>query len=281
MTARTGRIVGAFATSHAPGITGFPERADAAQRAAVETALTEVHDRVQALEPSALIIVSVEHFTNFFLANLPTFAICTADSYLGPVTPEMSEFLRVEQHDYPGAAALGGHLYRFALQSNFDPSLVEGGHAFDENFCVPLKHIDPHSRYPVVPIIVNGVNPPCPTAARCYEFGRMVRAAVEAQDEYQRVVVVATGGLSHWVGMPESGSINEEFDRDFLARLESGEHAPLIDYTADEIDKAGNGAHEIRTWLVAAGAVETPFETLAYEPVPDWLTGTAVVAAQM
>ncbi|MBQ0894886.1 hypothetical protein KBX37_17570 [Micromonospora sp. U56] len=277
----TGRVVGVFATSHSPGITGFPERADPAQRKAVEDAFADVRDRIAALEPDALVVVSVEHFTNFFLANLPAFAVCTADSYLGPVTPEMGQFLNVHQHQYPGAGPLGRHLYEFALESEFDPSLVEGGMAFDENFCVPLKHLDPESRYPLVPIIVNGVNPPWPTARRCYDFGRMVRAAVEAQNEYQRVVVVATGGLSHWVGMPESGTINEDFDRDFLARLEAGDPERLTAYSRDEIDLAGNGAHEIRTWLVAAGAAASPFETLVYEPVPAWLTGTAVVAARM
>lgn len=275
------RVVGAFATSHSPGITGFPERAEPAQRKAVESAFADVRDRIAALEPDALVVVSVEHFTNFFLSNLPAFAICTADSYLGPVTAEMAEFLGVEQHRYLGAAPLGRHVYEYALASEFDPSLVEGALAFDENFCVPLKHLDPESRYPLVPVIVNGVNPPWPTPRRCYDFGRMVRAAVEAQDEYQRVVVIGTGGLSHWVGMPESGTINEDFDRDFLARLEAGDRDRLTAYSQDEIDVAGNGAHEIRTWLVAAGAAASPFETLAYEPVPAWLTGTAVVAARM
>ncbi|WP_158542834.1 2,3-dihydroxyphenylpropionate 1,2-dioxygenase [Phytoactinopolyspora halophila] len=279
--AGAGRVVGAFTTSHSPGITGFPERAEPEQRSAVEGAFGDVRDRIEKLAPDAVIAVSVEHFTNFFLGNLPAFAIGTAASYLGPVTKEMGEFLGVPQHHYPGHAALGDHLYRFALEADFDPALVEGGLAFDENFCVPLKHLDPESTLPLVPVIVNGVNPPWPTARRCYDFGRMIRAAVEAQSSAQRVVVLGTGGLSHWVGMPESGQVNEEFDRDFLARLESGERSRLIDYTQEQIDAAGNGAHEIRTWLVAAGAAGVPFDTLVYEPVPAWLTGTAVAAARL
>lgn len=276
-----GKIVGAFAASHSPGITGFPERAEPAQRAAVEEAFGEVRRRIEQLRPDALVVVSVEHFTNFFLSNLPAFAVATSDSYLGPVTKEMASFLNVEQHDYPGHGTLGRHLYEFALQSEFDPALVEGGLAFDENFCVPLKHVDPQSRIPLVPLIVNGVNPPCPTPKRCYDFGRMIRAAVEAQDGAQRVVVLGTGGLSHAVGMPESGTIDERFDRDFLQRLEDGDPARLTDYAAGEIEAAGNGAHEIRTWLIAAGAAGVPFETLVYEPVPAWLTGTAVAAARI
>ncbi|WP_033292638.1 hypothetical protein [Amycolatopsis jejuensis] len=277
----SGEVVGAFAMSHAPGITGFPEKAEPAQRLAVTAALGEVRRRIEKLQPDAIIAVSVEHFTNFFLANLPAFAICTGDSYPGPVTPEMAEFLNVKQRTYPGAAELGRHLYHYALEADFDPSLVEGGLAFDENFCVPFEHVDPHGRYPLAPIIVNGVNPPWPTARRCLRFGQMLRAAVEAQSTYRRVVVVGTGGLSHWVGMPESGTINTGFDRDFLARLDSGNPERLVSYRPEEIDLAGNGAHEIRTWLVTAGAAAASFETLAYEPVSAWLTGTAVAAARI
>jgi hypothetical protein len=276
-----GRIVGAFAASHSPGITGWPERVPEQTRLIIESAYGEARDRIAALEPDAVVAVSVEHFTNFNLGNLPAFAIATGDSYLGPTTAEMGRFLNVEQHQYPGAAELGRHLYSFALGRQFDPALVEGGLEFDENFCVPLKHLDPSSRYPLVPVIVNGVNPPWPTPKRCYDLGRMIRDAVEAQSVAARVVVLATGGLSHWVGLPESGQINEQFDRDFIARLEKGNPEHLVDYTQDEIDAAGNGAHEIRTWLVAAGAAQVGFDVLAYEPVPEWLTGTAVAAARL
>jgi aromatic ring-opening dioxygenase catalytic subunit (LigB family) len=279
--ATPGKIVGAFAASHSPGITGWPERAEPAQREAVESAYQEVRRRIAALEPDAIVAVSVEHFTNFHLGNLPAFAIATGDSYLGPVTAEMGSFLDVEQHQYPGHPRLGSHLYEFALDSEFDPALVEGGLDFDENFCVPFKHFDPESVLPLVPVIVNGVNPPWPTPKRCYDFGRMIRRAVEAQDHAERVVVVGTGGLSHWVGLPESGQVNTEFDRDFIARLDQGDPERLTAYTRAEIDEAGNGAHEIRTWLVAAGAAGTGFDVLAYEAVPAWLTGTAVAAARL
>ncbi len=120
-----------------------------------------------------------------------------------------------------------------------------------------------------------------PTPARCYAFGQMLRGALEAFSQDLRVVVLATGGLSHWVGMPQSGTINTEFDREFLRRLGKGEREPLVDYSDEELDAAGNGAHEIRTWLVAAGAAGVGFDTLAYEPVPQWLTGTAVAAARL
>lgn len=276
-----GQVVGVFATAHSPGLTGFPERTDAAQRDRVMAAFDDVRQRLVELKPDAVVAVSVEHFTNFSLANLPAFAIGTAPDYLGPVTPEMGKFLNITQRRYPGAAALGEHLYRFAIESEFDPALVSGDLDFDENFCVPLELLDPGSRLPLVPIIVNGVNHPGPTVRRCLAFGRMIRAAVEAQRDVSRVVVLGTGGLSHWVGMREAGRINEAFDRDFLRRMQSDDPTELVAYRQDEIDAAGNGADEIRAWIIAAGAAGTGFDTLAYEPTPAWLTGTAVAAARV
>lgn len=276
-----GQLVGAFATAHSPGLTGFPEREDAVKRAAIVAAFDDVRSRIAALRPDAIVAVSVEHFTNFSLANLPAFAIATAPSYLGPVTEQMGEFLGISQRRYPGADGLGEHLYRYAIEAEFDPSLIAGDLDFDENFCVPLAFVDPDSRIPLVPIIVNGVNHPGPTARRCYAFGRMLRAAIEAQDGAERVVVLGTGGLSHWVGMRESGTINERFDREFLRRIGSDDESELVAYRQDDIDEAGNGADEIRAWIVAAGAAGVGFDTLAYEPTPAWLTGTAVAAARL
>lgn len=275
-----GSIAGAFAASHSPGISGWPERVPEQKRIAIEQGYAEARRRLDEIAPDVVIAVSVEHFTNFHLGNLPAFAVATGESYLGPVTEEMAQFLRVPQHRYPGHAELGRFLYEFALASDFDPSLVEGGLDFDENFCVPFHLLDPDSRYPLVPVIVNGVNPPWPTPRRCYDFGRMIRRGVESWPSSERVVVIGTGGLSHWVGLPEAGQVNTEFDNDFLARLRAGDPDDLVRYTNAEIDAAGNGAHEIRTWLVAAGAAGTPFDVLAYEPVPEWLTGTAVAAAR-
>ncbi|WP_052664812.1 hypothetical protein [Nitriliruptor alkaliphilus] len=276
-----GRVVGVFATSHSPGITGFPEKADPAKRAAVDAAYGQVRDRIAELEPDAIVGVSVEHFTNFFMDNLPVFSIATAEDFEAPVTDEMGEFLRVERRRHAGHPALAEHVRAHALAEEFDPSLVGGDFAWDENFCVPLKHLDPEHRYPVVPIIVNAVEPPMPTLNRCYEFGRMLRRAIEAQDVASRVVVLGTGGLSHWVGLPEAGNINEAFDRRFLDHLSAGDIGPILALTEEQIDAAGNGAHEIRSWLVAAGTAEgRGFDVLAYEPVPEWLTGTAVAAAR-
>jgi protocatechuate 4,5-dioxygenase beta chain/2,3-dihydroxyphenylpropionate 1,2-dioxygenase len=77
----------------------------------------------------------------------------------------------------------------------------------------------------------------------------------------------------------DTGPVNADFDRAFLAALRDGAAMPFVrQWTADAIEElAGNGVHEIRNWLTVAGIVaDAAAETLAYEPVAEWLTGTAV-----
>ena len=94
----------------------------------------------------------------------------------------------------------------------------------------------------------------------------------------QRVALIGTGGLSHWVGMPGMGRINADFDRWFLDRLSTGRADDVLSLTDAKLEEAGNGAHEIRSWLTVAGAVGgKPARVLVYEPVSAWVTGMGVV----
>jgi Catalytic LigB subunit of aromatic ring-opening dioxygenase len=131
--------------------------------------------------------------------------------------------------------------------------------------------------------VVNAFAPPMPTLKRCYEIGAFVGACVGRWPGKQRVAVLGTGGLSHWVGPPETGKINEEFDRWFLDRLVAGGIPEIANRYARYEDLeavAGNGGHEIRDWLAVAGAMAPRLrpQLLAYEPLNAWATGTGIVA---
>jgi aromatic ring-opening dioxygenase catalytic subunit (LigB family) len=273
-------LAGVACVSHSPGITGFPERADPVAAKTVLGAFDQLAAIIEEVRPDAFIVVSTEHFTNFFVANLPTFAVGTASGYDLPASDAFSSFLKIERRRYPGHSALGEAVYRGLLAEEFDPALVAGGYGFDEAFAVPLTLVARDRDVPVVPILVNAVHSPYPSLARCHRLGTAIRRIVDAQDLAARVIVLGTGGLSHWVGLPGAGTVDTDFDQRVLEAFEEGDAERLLSLTDAEIEASGNGAHEIRAWLVAAGAAgRARFSTLAYEPVPAWLTGTAVVVA--
>jgi AmmeMemoRadiSam system protein B len=143
---------------------------------------------------------------------------------------------------------------------------------------LPLHFLNPNLTIPVVPIIINTLTPPMPSAKRCFELGRLLGDTL--QKDPKRIALIATGGLSHWPGEAKHGKINIPFDKEFLEALISGDRARLTEYTHEEINtEAGSGGHEIRTWIALAGAVQKwKAELVAYEPVVPWATGCGLVA---
>jgi protocatechuate 4,5-dioxygenase beta chain/2,3-dihydroxyphenylpropionate 1,2-dioxygenase len=286
----TGSIVAAACMSHSPGITGFPERADPVAARHVMEGFGRLAATMASVGPDAIVMVSAEHFTNFFIDNLPPFAIGTASGYELPASAAFASFLKIPQRRYPGHEALGRTLHAGLIASEFDPALVAGGYGFDEGFAVPLALVVGDRPVPVVPVVVNTVYPPYPSLRRCYAFGSALAGVLAAQDVAERVMVLGTGGLSHWVGLPRAGEIDEVFDREVLDAFASGQVERILDMGDDEIDRSGNGAHEVRAWVMVAGAVSAAlggspgraaFSVLAYEPVPAWLTGTCVLEARL
>src|SRR5882757_10517158 len=102
------------ACSHAPGITARAEKADTQTRQALHKALYQMGDDIRATKPDALIIVAAEHFANFFMNNMPAFAVGMADSYEGPI--EDPEWLGIARTVIPGNAPLSLRLIREMMQ---------------------------------------------------------------------------------------------------------------------------------------------------------------------
>ena len=268
------QLVGTFVSSHAPMMAASVESAPQQQRRNFLEGVQEAARRVTEQGAEAVVICSNEHFTNFFLENFPQFCVGVGASHWGPVEP----WLKIEHGPVPGAPALGAHLAAELPAEGFEPSFSHELR-LDHGIMTIYHAIDPAHRLPLVPLIQNCAVKPMPSLRRCYELGRAIRRVVEGFDGLQRVAVVGAGGLSHWVGMPRVGEIDVEFDHWFLDRLERGEIGEVLDLPDGELELAGNGAHEIRSWLTIAGlAAPATAKVLAYEPIAPWITGMGVAA---
>jgi hypothetical protein len=115
-----------------------------------------------------------------------------------------------------------------------------------------------------------------PSMSRCLAFGRALGEAIRSWPTEANVAVLATGGISHDVGTPRMGMLNEQFDREFLRLLESADTESLVEFAASNVDQAGNGAEEVRSWLIAHGIAGGHFTTAHYQGVPEWYTGIAL-----
>jgi protocatechuate 4,5-dioxygenase beta chain/2,3-dihydroxyphenylpropionate 1,2-dioxygenase len=262
-------LVGVFAASHTPVMLNFPDAIPDADREAIFGAFKALGRELQRARPQSVIVVSDDHVHNFFLDNFPAFCIGAAEAYPSPI----EHWLKADKQILAGDGALGAHLLGEALRSGFDPSFSMEL-TLDHGVLTPLHLAGVAGTARVVPLLVNCVQPPLPTMQRSLQWGRLLRRAVHSFGGCERVAILATGGISHDIATPRMGAVNESFDREFLRLLAAGDDDELLRHATDHVDEAGNGAEEIRTWLVAHGAADgAPFEPMYYKAVSNWYTG--------
>jgi hypothetical protein len=273
-------IVAAALTSHAPLITGKLDIARPEQRERLHAGFHELGRRLAAARPDLIVMFVNDHLQNFPYSNMPAFCVGLADAYDAP-SPGGARLMRLPPRKLPGRPDWGMGLLQAGLAGGIDFAYSYEIESWDE-LSVPLHFLDPGGQVPLVPVYTNCGAPPLPTLRRCHAVGAFVGDFIRGRPAGERVAVVASGGISHWVGTPETGRINETFDRLVLDHVARADVEPLVRLTEAEIEReAGNGGQELRNWVALLGAVPGgKGEVLAYEAVPEWITGCATVWVQ-
>ncbi|NDL56447.1 class III extradiol dioxygenase subunit beta [Phytoactinopolyspora mesophila] len=204
--------------------------------------------------PDVAVIVYNDHANSIDMDLVPTFAVGTAAAYdvadegwgRRPVPPVI------------GAPELSEHLVRELLDSSFDIATCNRLDV-DHGLTVPLSVYcpEPGDAWPcaVVPVLVNVIQSPQPTAARCYEFGKAIGQAIRSFPQDTKVAVFGTGGMSHQLAGARAGLINEEFDRRFLQAIENDPESLAALSREDYVREAGTEGIEMIMWLVMRGAM--------------------------
>ena len=118
---------------------------------------------------------------------------------------------------------------------------------------VRLHFLTPRFDTPVIPVNINCQGPPLTPLHRAWTFGEALRRACDRAPE--RIAIVGTGGISHWPASPDSGKVNEAWDREFMDRWCANDRDGMLSYTdADTYRDAGQGGFEIRTFIAVAAA---------------------------
>lgn len=266
-------LVLAACASHAPMMSAARDAAPAHQAAGFFDAMQVLRQQIADRDVDTIIVLSNEHFTNFFLECFPQVCVGVGARNRGPAEP----WLGIDQGWVDGDPDLADFVTAGLLATGLDPAF---SHRLDMDHGIMTVYaeLDPDRRTRLIPIVQNCAVPPMMPLRRSWDLGRGIADAVARYPHPRRVALIGAGGLSHWVGAPRVGDIDEDFDRWFLGELAAGRVEGLLDLEDDEIALAGNGAHEIRCWVaVAAAADPTPATVLAYEPIAEWITGMGVV----
>ena len=266
-------LVYAGILSHAPGITGRAHLApNTAVRDAFYACLHKQAAEIRASEADVLLVVAAEHFANFFMDNMPAYCVGIGEKHTGPI--EDSDWLKIEKTTIPGAPEVALKIVKSMLKS-VDLAYSEEWQC-DHGIMVPLHFLTPNYDLPVIPCNINCQGPPLTPLSRVWQFGQALRQACDEQTE--RIAIVGTGGISHWPATPDSGKINEDWDREFLQRLMNQDKHKLLAYVDEEVySEAGQGGFEIRTLIATAAAARGPGELQFYSAeLPIFAVGCTV-----
>lgn len=260
-------FAGAFAASHGPLI--VREWDSIPEKARLEKAFKDLGRRMSAAKPDVLVVVSPDHWSNFFLDNYPAVCIGVGGANEGPPEPWMKAYPHRELAGHPEFAS---HLLNESLKQGFEPS-TSHRLKLDHGSCIPLWRMELPKLPALVPMLVNSIEPPMPSLARCLEWGKLLRKAIASFPGKLRIGILATGGLSHSIGEKTMGAIHEDFDRKTIELFSHSERS-LVRYLEKELPSRGNGSEEVRNWLVAHGAAGGKgFDLVDYLPVPAVLVG--------
>ncbi|QPR36678.1 protocatechuate 3,4-dioxygenase [Delftia acidovorans] len=213
-----------------------------------------IREWLAAQRPDVVVMFYNDHGLNFFLDKMPTFAVGAAERYCnadeGWGIPTLAP-LR-------GHTELSWHLIESLVGEDFD--VVSCQEMLVDHACtLPLKLFWPEGDCPVavVPVCINTVQFPLPSARRCYALGQAVGRAIARWNSDQRVAVIASGGLSHQLDGERAGFINKAFDLQFLESMATNPEWATQFSVHELVEKTGTQGVELLMWLAMRGALSS------------------------
>lgn len=274
-------LIGGIGSSHAPSIA---HAWDAGHQQRPEwkpffDAYGPVRDWLVQQRVDTMVMFYNDHLNQFQFSAYPTFALGVAESM--PVCDEGAgprPFPPV-----PGHAELAWHLASSLVADEFDLTVCQEM-ALDHGVMSVLPMLtSPPWPIKVIPINVNVLREPLPTAARCWRIGQAVGRAIRSYAGDARVVVAGTGGLSHQLHGPDFGLVNPEWDNRFMDLLIEQPEVLAQATHEDYMLRGGAEGVEMIIWLAMRGALAAGAQSLRQVQRHYWapmLTGYGLLALE-
>ncbi|MGD9945022.1 MAG: hypothetical protein AB7L76_15575 [Burkholderiaceae bacterium] len=258
------------ATVHFPYMTAWPDRASDDDRAATQAGFARLGKAFADAGIDTLITVTSEHIVNLQPRMAPAFVVGVGERHAAFPEPQFN----LEPVTRAGDPALAQELVQALYEQGLDPA-----HScelrLDHGATLPLALLKLPAQVAIVPIVINCFFPPLPPLKRCRALGTAIAAAMQRSKLQRKIGLLATGGISHTVGAPGMDRNDPELDAGFVQALLDADLDRATGYSDERLDAAGNGTHEIRTWIVAAAAAhpQRPKAVTAIPYARGWDTG--------
>ncbi len=250
------QIVGMICTSHTPTI-GFA--VDGKKQAdPVWKPIFEAYEPIKAWlaekKPDVMFLIYNDHVTSFFFDHYSPFCLGVGEQY--SVADEGGGPRNLPP--IRGHGPLAWHIGHSLVADEFDISFFQDkplDHGCFSPMSVLMSHDDGGWQIPIVPFQMGVLQFPVPSASRCFKLGQAVRTAIESYPEDLKVVIVATGGLSHQVHGERCGFNNPAWDEKLLDIYENDPIALTRMTHADHARLGGMESAEFVMWLMGRGTM--------------------------
>jgi len=245
-----GKIILGLAAPHNPNITSEPDKMTTPIKEKVSGAFGRLEKDLREASPDCLLVLTSDHVTNFFYHNAPMFCLAVSDTCTGPAAKEVPR-LGVHRSTLKVDTNLAKGLLHYGIDNGIDFSFSHEM-TLDHAFMVPLSFVTPKMDLPIVPLHINSLLPPRPSAARCYRLGQQL--GDYTRNHYQgRVAVLASGSFSGDIGGPKMGSVDTAFDQQFFDMVKEGRPREMVRRATPEIIERAGVANEILIWITLLG----------------------------
>ena len=247
-----GKVVLGLAAPHNPNLTSRPESMTDEVKHKVSAAFERLRKDLSSASPDSLVVLTSDHVTNFFYHNVPMFCLAVSDTCTGPAPKEIPE-LRVPRARVKVDTSLAKGLLHFGIENGVDFSFSEEM-TLDHAFMVPLHYLTPQMDLPVVPIHINSLLSPRPSAGRCYRVGQQIGDFIRSR--YQgKVAILASGSFSGDIGGPKMRSMDIPFDMEFLDLVRAGKVEEFVHKATPETVERAGVANELLVWVTLFGVL--------------------------
>jgi catalytic LigB subunit of aromatic ring-opening dioxygenase len=255
-------------------------------------AFAALREHIQRVRPDAILLIGDDQAQTFLPNNMPPYAIYVgaevdATPFHATRMPGDAEYVKrtwgvdpTHTYHWPCHAPAATLLRDGLIERGFDIASSDDLNSAHWKHGLPHAHANTQlflrndlDQIPIIPLFVNCYGPdlaifdpaarvdprraaayPAPPASRrLYSMGQAIREILEASP--WRVMVCPSSTWSHtWLATRyERMRMDAEGNLAILSALERGEGSVLRDYDSPEIE--ANGDHELRNWIVAAGAM--------------------------
>ena len=144
--------------SHAPGMTGWLDRASEQEQKTLTDGFNALGEKLRAAKPDLIVGLANDHVLNMPVDDCHDFCVGTADSWKGPAD-WFRDWVNVDPYAVAGNASFAKTLFDGLSAGGFD-IISKDDLLFDDNWSVPLKYLTPDYDIPLVPIHMNCIVPP-------------------------------------------------------------------------------------------------------------------------